>query len=72
MPRLLFLLKHSQNYDVFENIMHNWTTNYMSNKNIHVFNNYSSCFGLNHNNNHVFLKQKYYFMHFMCMIIILV
>jgi hypothetical protein len=34
--------------------------------------NYSSCFDSNHRNNHVFLKQKYYFMHFMCMIIIIV
>ncbi len=33
MPRLLFLLKYSQDYDVFENIMHNWTMNNMSNKN---------------------------------------
>jgi hypothetical protein len=33
MPQLLFLLKHSQDYNAFENIMHNWTTNNMSDKN---------------------------------------
>ncbi len=44
----------------------------MSNKNIQVLDNYSSYFDLNHPNNHVFLKQKYYFMHFKCMIIIFV
>jgi hypothetical protein len=30
MLQLLFLLKHSQDYDVFKNIMHNWTMNNMS------------------------------------------
>jgi hypothetical protein len=39
---------------------------------LQVLDNYSSCFDLNHPNNHVSFKQKYYYMHFRCTIIIFV
>jgi len=39
---------------------------------LQVLDNYSSCFDSNHHNNHVYFKQKYYFMHFKCMIIIFI
>jgi len=39
---------------------------------LEVLDNYSGCSKSNCHNNHVLLKQKYYFMHFGCMIIIFV